>query len=162
MNSGGSVAGKSPAKFAGFSMRPGQQVPDGPAWMPPLFPVNLFFQIKEHAAMSRAHKALAILVVSTLGLWGCAKGPGSTSEERIKGLEGKVSRLEGDLKVAETTRDQLHKQLPAAEEQVVKLQHDRNDIEKTLTARTSERDNVQTQFEQFRKSLRELIGQADA
>ena len=71
--------------------------------------------------MSRAHKALAILVVSTLGLWGCAKGPGSTSQERIRGLEGKVSRLEGDLKVAETTRDQLRKKLAAAEEHLAKL-----------------------------------------
>ena len=111
--------------------------------------------------MSRAHKALAILVVSTLGLWGCAKGPGSNGQERIKGLEGKVSRLEGDLKVAETTRDQLRKKLAAAEEHLAKLQHDRDDLQKTLTARTSERDNVQSQFEQFRKSLRDLLGQAD-
>ena len=38
----------------------------------------------------------------------------------------------------------------------------RDDLDKTLTARTSERDNLQSQFEQFRKNLRDLLGQADA
>ncbi len=112
--------------------------------------------------MSRAHKALAILLVSTLGLWGCAKGPNSSGPERIKALEAKVSRLEGDLKVGESAREQLRKKLAAAEERLTKLQNDRDNLEKTLTARTSERDNLQTQFEQFRKTLRDLLGQAEA
>jgi len=112
--------------------------------------------------MSRAHKALAILVVSTLGLWGCAKGPGGSSQERIKILEAKVSRLEGDVKLGETAREQLRKKLAAAEEQLSKLQKDRDELEKTLTARTSERDTLQTQYEQFRKNLRELLGSAEA
>jgi septal ring factor EnvC (AmiA/AmiB activator) len=129
------------------------------------FRLKRFFypsQIKELCTMTRAHKALAILVVSTLGLWGCAKGPGGSGQERIKALEAKVSRLEGDLKVGESAREQLRKKLAAAEERLAKLQHDRDDLEKTLTARTSERDNLQTQFEQFRKNLRDLLGQAEA
>ncbi len=48
--------------------------------------------------MSRAHKALVILVISTLGVWGCAKGPGTSGPVRIKLLELKISRLEGELK----------------------------------------------------------------
>ncbi len=111
--------------------------------------------------MSRAHKALAILVVSTLGLWGCAKGPGSSGPERIKALEGKVSRLEGDAKVGETAREQLRKKLAAAEEKLSKLQKDRDELEKTLTLRTTERDTLQTQYEGFRKSLRDLLGTAE-
>ncbi|SRR5260370_26646614 len=111
--------------------------------------------------MSRAHKALAIFVVSTLGLWGCAKGPGSSGPERIKSLEAKVSRLEGDVKLAETARDQLRKKLAAAEEQLAKLQKDRDELDKTLTVRTTERDSLQTQYEQFRKSLRDLLGTAE-
>ncbi len=111
--------------------------------------------------MSRAHKALAILVVSTLGLWGCAKGPGSSGPERIKALEAKVSRLEGDVKLGETAREQLRKKLAAAEEHLTKLQKDRDELDKTLTARTSERDNLQSQYEQFRKSLRDLLGNAE-
>jgi septal ring factor EnvC (AmiA/AmiB activator) len=118
--------------------------------------------VKEPATMSRAHKALAILVVSTLGLWGCAQGPGSSGPERIKSLEAKVSRLEGDVKLGETARDQLRKKLAAAEEQIAKLQKDRDELDKTLTARTSERDTLQTQYEQFRKSLRDLLGNAES
>jgi len=111
--------------------------------------------------MSRAHKALAILVVSALGLWGCAKGPGSSGPERIRSLEAKVSRLEGDVKLGETAREQLRKKLAAAEEQLAKLQKDRDELDKTLTTRTSERDTLQTQYEQFRKSLRDLLGNAE-
>jgi hypothetical protein len=111
--------------------------------------------------MSRAHKALAILVVSTLGLWGCAKGPGSNGPERIKALEAKVSRLEGDVKLGETAREQLRKKLAAAEEQLSKVQKDRDGLDKTLSVRTSERDTLQTQYEGFRKSLRDLLGTAE-
>lgn len=111
--------------------------------------------------MSRAHKALAILVVSTLGLWGCAKGPGSSGPERIKSLEAKVSRLEGDAKLAETARDQLRKKLAVAEEQLTKLQKDREELDRTLALRTTERDSLQTQYEQFRKNLRDLLGSAE-
>jgi len=111
--------------------------------------------------MSRAHKALAILVVSTLGLWGCAKGPGSSSSERIKALEAKVSRLEGDVKLGETAREQLRKKLATAEDQLNKLQKEREELEKTLTVRTTERDTLQTQYDGFRKNLRELLGTAE-
>lgn len=111
--------------------------------------------------MSRAHKALVILVISTLGLWGCAKGPGSSGPERIKSLESKISRLEGDIKLGETARETLRKKLAAADEQLAKLQKDRDELDKTLSARTSERDTLQTQYEQFRKSLRDLLGNAE-
>jgi septal ring factor EnvC (AmiA/AmiB activator) len=112
--------------------------------------------------MSRAHKALAILVVSTLGLWGCAKGPTSSSSERIKALEAKVSRLEGDVKLGETAREQLRKKLATADEQLNKLQKDRDELDKSLTVRTSERDTLQTQYDGFRKSLRDLLGTAES
>jgi septal ring factor EnvC (AmiA/AmiB activator) len=113
--------------------------------------------------MTRAHKALAILVVSSLGLWGCAKGPaGSSAQERIKTLESRVNKLQKDLGTAESTGEQLRKKLADTEERLAKLQKERDDLQTQLTERTKERDTVQGQFEQFRKGIRDLLGQAEA
>ncbi len=113
--------------------------------------------------MTRAHKALAILVVSTLGLWGCAKGPTNGSPlERIKALEFKMNKLEEDLGIAEAARDQLRQKLASMEERLTQIQKQRDDLQQQLAARTVERDTVQTQYDQFRQGIRELLGQAEA
>ena len=63
--------------------------------------------------MTRANKALAILMVAAFGLWGCAQGPahGPAAAEKIKALEGKCSKLEDDYKSVAAARDQLRKKL---------------------------------------------------
>jgi chromosome segregation ATPase len=109
--------------------------------------------------MSRANKALVVLVVATLGLWGCAQGPGCGSADKIQSLEDKVSKLEDDCKAVTSARDGVKKKLAALEEEFVKKQQE---LDQQIAARTAERDSVQTQFEQFRKNLRTLLGQADA
>ena len=109
--------------------------------------------------MSRANKALVVLVVATLGLWGCAQGPSNGSADKIKSLEDKVSKLEDDCKTVTSARDAVRKKLAALEEEYVKKQQE---LDQQIAARTAERDSVQTQFEQFRKNLRSLLGQADA
>jgi hypothetical protein len=124
--------------------------------------------------MSRANRALAVLVVASLGLWGCAQGPGngSVSVERIRALETKNAKLEDDFRAAVTVRDQLKKKAVALEGQREQLEKqleqlqlavkERDDLRLQLTARTGERDTVQTQFEQFRKNIRNLLGQVEA
>jgi hypothetical protein len=125
--------------------------------------------------MTRAKKTLALLAVATmLGLWGCTKGPSAASGEadRIKALEARIARLEDDYRAAAGTRDQLRKQLAAAAEQEKQLHlkieelqlvvKERDDLRRQLAARVAERDNVQAQFEQFRKSIRDLLGEAEA
>jgi septal ring factor EnvC (AmiA/AmiB activator) len=124
--------------------------------------------------MIRAKRALAVLVVASLGLWGCAQGPGNgtVTVERVRALETKSAKLEDDFRAAVTVRDQLKKKLVALEEQrqqmekqVEQLQQaarEREELRQQLTARTGERDNVQTQFEQFRKNIRNLLGQVEA
>ncbi|HEY1861735.1 MAG TPA: hypothetical protein VGG61_15350 [Gemmataceae bacterium] len=109
--------------------------------------------------MSRANKALVVLVVATLGLWGCAQGPGNGSADKIKSLEDKVSKLEDDCKAVTSARDGVKKKLAALEEEYTKKQQE---LDQQIVARTAERDSVQAQFEQFRKNLRTLLGQAEA
>ena len=130
--------------------------------------------------MSRANRALGVLVVACLGLWGCAQGPanGSASSERLRALETKFAKLEDDFRAAVAVRDQLRKKLTAAEEQRAQLsqqleqlqaavkerdelRHERDALQGQLTARTTERDAVQNQFESFRKGIRGLLGDVD-
>jgi uncharacterized coiled-coil DUF342 family protein len=114
--------------------------------------------------MSGVNKALVVAIVATLGLWGCARGPvnGPGAAERIKSLEYKVAKLEDDFRAAAAARDQVRKKL---DQEVARLQitvKERDDLRKQLTVRTTERDTVQTQYDQFRKGLRDLLGQMDA
>jgi predicted nucleic acid-binding Zn-ribbon protein len=109
--------------------------------------------------MSRGNKALAVLFVAAVGLWGCAQGPSGGNAERIKALEGKCSKLEDDYKAATAARDAAKKKLTALEEERDKM---KLELDQQLATRTAERDSVQAQFEQFRKNLRTLLGQADA
>jgi len=123
--------------------------------------------------MSGANKALCVLVVVTLGLWGCAQGPANSpvSAERIRALETKIAQLEDDFRAAVVVRDQLKKKLTAVEEertqlgqQVEQLQavaKERDELRQQLTVRTTERDTIQGQFEQFRKGIKALLGQAE-
>jgi septal ring factor EnvC (AmiA/AmiB activator) len=126
--------------------------------------------------MNRASKALIVLVVAALGVWGCAQGPGqpnAANAEQIKVLEGKVAKLEDAYRSVTAGRDQIRKKLADVEEQKEKLQHELTQLQNTLTkerdelkaqlvARTAERDAVVTQFEVLRKGVRSLLSQADA
>jgi chromosome segregation ATPase len=125
--------------------------------------------------MTRANKALVVLVVAVLGLWGCAQGSAGSSAanlERIKALEGKCSKLEDDYRAVASARDQMRKKLASAEEERARVQQElnvkvgiakeRDDLRVQLQSRTAERDSTQTQFEQFRKNLKTLLGQAEA
>ena len=123
--------------------------------------------------MSRAQKTLSVLVVACLGLWGCAQGPanGPASAERIRALETKIAKLEDDFRAAVAVREQLRKQLTAAEEERTRLGQqvetlqgvtkERDELRQQLAARTTERDSLQSQFDQFRKGIKTLLGQAE-
>jgi len=124
--------------------------------------------------MSRSNKALVLLAVAIMGIWGCTQGPtnGAASAERIKALEEKCAKLEEDVHTGASARDQLRKKLAAAEDERARLGQEldqqrsaakeRDEMRQQLVARTSERDAIQAQFEQFRKGIRSLLGQAEA
>jgi chromosome segregation ATPase len=113
--------------------------------------------------MSSANRVLAVMVVASLGLWGCARGPATVSAtpERIKALESRIAKLEEDFRAAAAARDQLRQRLAAVDQEKAQLQKDKDDLQQQVSARTTERDSVQAQFEQFRKRIRSLLGQAD-
>jgi hypothetical protein len=123
--------------------------------------------------MTRANKALVVMVVATLGLWGCAQGQsGGTAGARIRELESRTAKLEEDYRAAVAARDLARKRLAVAEEQknqlaqkaeqLPALKRERDELRIQVSARISERDSVQAQYDQFRKTIRNLLGQADA
>jgi septal ring factor EnvC (AmiA/AmiB activator) len=111
--------------------------------------------------MTSYHRALAVLVVAVLGIWGCTQGPGSNAE-KVKNLESKANRLEEDLRAATAARDQFKKKLSEAENLTAQQRQDLEDLRGQVKARTAERDTLSQQFEGFRKNLKELIGQTEA
>ena len=116
--------------------------------------------------MIRVTRAAAVLFVALLGVWGCAQGPNAAAQaERIKSLEAKSTRLEADFRAAAGARDQLRQQLTQAEDHIQRLQavvKERDELKVQIKLRTSERDQVAAQYDTFRKSIKELVGQAES
>ena len=124
--------------------------------------------------MTRSHKVLGFLFVAMLGLYGCARGPAGGNERAA--LEAKVQRLEEDFRAAAAARDTFRTRLLAAEEKQTQTQksldsataaasqerRDRDSARTELKARTLERDALQTQYDGFRKNIKELLGTAEA
>ncbi len=109
--------------------------------------------------MNPATRASTVLLVSLLGLWGCAQGPTATAQaERIKSLDAKAARLEADFRTAAAARDQLRQQLIEAEA----VAKERDDLKAQLKLRISERDQVAAQYDSFRKTIKDLVGQAES
>ena len=125
--------------------------------------------------MTRSHKVLGFLLVAILGIYGCARNPGAAAGGD-KTIEAKVQRLEEDFRAAAAARDQFRQRLAQAEEKQADLQRqlDRTTAAATaertakeaaqadLRARTTERDSLQVQYDGFRRTIRDLLGQADA
>ena len=123
--------------------------------------------------MRRSQKIIGFLLVALLGAYGCAKGPVTQATgDTDKLAQAQVQRLEDDFRAAAAARDQFRQKMLAAEDQQVKLRadldqgraaaaRDREALALQLKTHTAERDNLQAQYEVFRKSLKELLGQAE-
>jgi len=126
--------------------------------------------------MSRSHKVLGFLLVAILGIYGCARGPADPGGAKSTAAEVKAQRLEEDFRAAAAARDSFRQRLLAAEEKQGQLQRqleqanatsaqERQEKEKVrgeLKLRTTERDTLQTQYESFRKNIRDLLGHAES
>lgn len=119
--------------------------------------------------MTRSLRILAFVLVTSLGAYGCMKAPTPTGAT----AGSKVQQLEDDYRNAITAREQLRQKLLAAESDAANNKKaledaqaaataERDALKAELKARTGERDALQTQYDGFRKTLREMIGTADA
>ncbi len=116
--------------------------------------------------MTRTIKILLVLGLTVFGVWGCSKGSTGSASDKSSNNEAKVAKLEEELK---STTAGFRTKLAAIEEQLraetargVALQKERDDGLTNLKAKSLERDQVQTQFDSFRKNIKELLGQTEA
>ena len=124
--------------------------------------------------MTCAKKALGILLVATVGIWGCAESANpNANQDRLRALELKNAKLEDDFRTAAAVRDQLRRRVGSLEDeqrqtkteldrQIQGLLRERDAFRQELAQRTTERDALYAQFDQFRHGLQNLLGQTEA
>jgi septal ring factor EnvC (AmiA/AmiB activator) len=121
--------------------------------------------------MTCSNKALlVVMVVATLGLWGCAQNPtGSATSARIRDLESRIARLEDDYRAVVMARDQYRKKLASVEEQknqqaeqLQSVSRERDELKQQLNARGVERDALHNQLVQLGKDLQNLAGRIES
>jgi DNA repair exonuclease SbcCD ATPase subunit len=126
--------------------------------------------------MTRAEKGWIILVVATVGVWGCSQGQStktsSRHEERIKALEAKCDHLESEYQSAVNERDLAQKKATDLAKEKTRLLKELEDHRRVLTERdelkiqvvnrTSERDAYVGQLEELRKGIRSLLTRVES
>ncbi|QVL30695.1 hypothetical protein KIH39_17780 [Telmatocola sphagniphila] len=124
--------------------------------------------------MKRWNLYLALTFTLIIGAWGCSRSTTASvaMTERLQSLEAKTIRLEEDFKTSSAQRDQFRKKLMMEEESRAQLQAEVDRLQATvkelnlvkteLAVRTAERNDLQNQYDSFRKSLRDILSQADA
>lgn len=122
--------------------------------------------------MPRSFKILGFVLVTLVGAYGCAKGPGGAESTENTNPTTRAKKLEDDYRAAIAARDQFRHKLILAEEKYAKAEKqfelalatataEKETLKSEVKTRTGERDAVNVQFETFRKSLKELLGNAD-
>jgi len=123
--------------------------------------------------MSRANKALAVMVVAVMGLWGCAQEnkKHGNADPRVKALEQKNAKLEEDFRAVVDTRDSFRRKLTEQDQETARLgkeleqlqnaAKERDELRQQLSARATERDALQGQLEGLRTGIRSLLGQSE-
>jgi len=110
--------------------------------------------------MNRALRIVGFVLVTLFGAYGCTQAPGGT--DRDVSPATKLQRLEEDLKATAAARDQFKEKLFEAENRQVQLQKQLDTERTELKTRTTERDTIATQYDGFRKNLKDLLGQAES
>ena len=98
---------------------------------------------KQHN-LSGIVKAAALVLVVSLGLWGCARSSTSQSNntDRIRALEARCVKLEQDYRSVAQARDKAKKDLAGVEEELGRLQKELSDH----VALVRERDDLRKQL----------------
>ena len=131
--------------------------------------------------MNRNTKVLSILMVSFLGLWGCAQGPANSTAQadRIKALEGKCSKLEEDYRTKAVKLDGAQKQVAGLEQDKTQLEEqrsrmqqeveqlklvakERDRLRQEVELKTTQRDALQGRCDKLRAGIKSLMSDDDA
>jgi peptidoglycan hydrolase CwlO-like protein len=121
--------------------------------------------------MIHINKTTIFLVMAAVGVWGCSRSSPTDGRDAatMRALEAKVTKLEEDMTTLQAAREHLRQKVDGLEKERTSMNRalqaliqERNELRGQLTARITERDAVQAQYDNFRKEIRNLVGQADA
>ena len=120
--------------------------------------------------MIRAVTILLVIFAGFVSAWGCGQTtPGAIGMSKMSSLESRVTKLEHDLKATETARDtalakaaDAERRFRSGEARSNGLEKERDTLQANLKARVTEKDQLQTQFDGFRKNLKDLVVQMDS
>jgi len=115
---------------------------------------------------------LTILVICSLGMWGCSQNKKDALQLKVRDLEARYLKLEEDYRVVTASAESHRKRLAQVENQrseladeVAKLKvviKDRDHLKKQLATCANERDALHHHLVQFGKELQGLVGRIDA
>jgi septal ring factor EnvC (AmiA/AmiB activator) len=115
--------------------------------------------------MIRAYKMMLIISLMAFGIWGCSKAQPTAENPQTL---ARIAKLEQDLKSAIVDQDQIRVRLASTEDKLrlelartAALERERNELSAKLKDKSSERDQIASQYEGFRKTIRDLVGTAD-
>jgi chromosome segregation ATPase len=125
--------------------------------------------------MSCANKALlVVMVVTTLGLWGCTQSHSGAAAgtAKVRDLENRNAKLEEDYKAAVAEGADARKRLAETEEQLARMNQqlrqtqgalkERDQLRRQVTAAQTERNALQSRLQEFGRELQALAGRVDA
>lgn len=118
---------------------------------------------------------LSVMLVCSLGLWGCTHQKTGAITTKIRDLETRHAKLEEDYRVLQATHELARKRLTQTETQRAALEQQKADLAKQLETasaereemrkqaaqRAAERDSAQTNLVQFSKELQALVGRVE-
>jgi hypothetical protein len=138
-------------------------------------------QAEEKIAMSRALKALFVLTVVSLGVWGCNRGSGNRAAqlERVRSLETRCAKLEQDYRTVARARDQARQQRELLEAETAQLKkdleaqtllaRDRDQLSKQLKDTLADREELKrairlatTEREELQAQIASRVGERDS
>src|ERR1700733_10061428 len=101
-------------------------------------------------------KAAALVLVASLGLWGCARHSSGYADntDRIRAVEARCVKLEQDYRSVAQARDKVKRDLATMEEEVGRLQKELADH----IALVRERDELQKQLKTVRGEREQIRG----
>ena len=115
---------------------------------------------------------LAAMIICSLSLWGCTNQKNGATNNKVRELEIRHSKLEEDYRVILAVNEANRRKIQQLENTRTDLTHqieelqivvmERDELKNQLATRTEERDNIQGQLQQFSKDLQSLANRAQA
>lgn len=113
----------------------------------------------------------AVLLIGSLGMWGCSQQKNGANVNRIRELEARYIKIEEDYRSLVVTGESHRRRLSQVEaqrgeltlqlEELKNVVVERDQLRQQLQARVIERDQAQSQLSQFAKDLQSLANRAE-